>query len=288
MAVCGCRCCGAPGRPRICCVTRGPWSTVLSRAATAGKASSRFVAAPGRESSPELQCRYAAAVTASLGWAPEPGRFHLFRIDIDEVTFIRYDDATGDQYVRPCGRRLVSSSAGAPPRRVLATPSPAPKSLASDDRAPPNSGPFRSRRQVGFKWSSPRPRQRGGLYWRCRWQNRRVERKHSPPEAGVAGVVKWFDADEGWGVIVAPEVPGDCFAHFSSLHGPVTGSCTPVSGCASPTRSPASCRMAVASVPCPVWPQSRQPAPNAASECSPRTSTCRPFGEFGGSSQSRV
>jgi hypothetical protein len=24
----------------------------------------------------------------------------------------------------------------------------------------------------------------------------------------VAGVVKWFDADEGWGVIIAPEVPG--------------------------------------------------------------------------------
>ena len=61
------------------------------------------------ESSPELQCRYAAAVTASLGWAPEPGRFHLFRIDIDEVTFIRYDDATGDQYVVmwPSAREFV-------------------------------------------------------------------------------------------------------------------------------------------------------------------------------------
>lgn len=61
------------------------------------------------ESSPELQRRYAAAVTASLGWAPEPGRFHLFRIDIDEVTFIRYDDATGDQYVAmwPQAREFV-------------------------------------------------------------------------------------------------------------------------------------------------------------------------------------
>jgi hypothetical protein len=47
-----------------------------------------------------LQRRYAAAVSASLGWAPEPGRFHLFRIDIDAVTFIRYDDATGDQVRR--------------------------------------------------------------------------------------------------------------------------------------------------------------------------------------------
>jgi cold shock protein len=33
----------------------------------------------------------------------------------------------------------------------------------------------------------------------------------------VAGVVKWFDADEGWGVIDAPEVPGGCFVHFSSI-----------------------------------------------------------------------
>ena len=62
-----------------------------------------------QESGPELQRRYAAAVSASLGWAPEPGRFHLFRIDIDEVTFIRYDDATGDQYVVmwPSAREFV-------------------------------------------------------------------------------------------------------------------------------------------------------------------------------------
>ena len=38
-------------------------------------------------------------MTASLGWSPEPGRFHLFAVDIGEVTFIRYDDATGDQHV---------------------------------------------------------------------------------------------------------------------------------------------------------------------------------------------
>ena len=51
------------------------------------------------------------------------------------------------------------------------------------------------------------------------WQNRPVAKKHRPAENGVAGVVKWFDADEGWGVIVAPEVPGDCFVHFSSIEG---------------------------------------------------------------------
>ncbi len=51
------------------------------------------------EDDPALQRRYAAAVTASLGWNPEPGQFHLFAVAIGAVTFIRYDDATGDQHV---------------------------------------------------------------------------------------------------------------------------------------------------------------------------------------------
>jgi hypothetical protein len=46
-----------------------------------------------------VQRHYADAVGASLGWRPEPGRFHLFAVDIDDVTVIRYDDATGDQFV---------------------------------------------------------------------------------------------------------------------------------------------------------------------------------------------
>ena len=45
------------------------------------------------------QQRYAAQVGAALGWSPDPGRFHLFRVAIEEVTVIRYDDATGDQHV---------------------------------------------------------------------------------------------------------------------------------------------------------------------------------------------
>ena len=36
----------------------------------------------------------------------------------------------------------------------------------------------------------------------------------------MAGVVKSFDADEGWGVIAAPEVPGGCFVHFSVIQAP--------------------------------------------------------------------
>lgn len=42
--------------------------------------------------------------------------------------------------------------------------------------------------------------------------------KKSPVEAEpVAGIVKWFDAHEGWGVIEAPETPGGCFVHFSAI-----------------------------------------------------------------------
>jgi Pyridoxamine 5'-phosphate oxidase len=51
------------------------------------------------EHDPVIQRRYADAVAGSLGWSPEPGRFHLFAVSLDEVTFIRYDDATGDQHV---------------------------------------------------------------------------------------------------------------------------------------------------------------------------------------------
>jgi Pyridoxamine 5'-phosphate oxidase len=51
------------------------------------------------ERDPAVQRRYADSVSGSLGWAPEPGKFHLFAVSIEEVTFIRYDDATGDQHV---------------------------------------------------------------------------------------------------------------------------------------------------------------------------------------------
>jgi cold shock protein len=35
--------------------------------------------------------------------------------------------------------------------------------------------------------------------------------------AAAVGVVRAFDADEGWGIIDAPEVPGGCFVHFSNI-----------------------------------------------------------------------
>jgi hypothetical protein len=57
----------------------------------------------------DIQQRYADAVAAALPWSPEVGRFHLFRVDVDDVTYIRYDNDSGDQYlVRwPAGTETV-------------------------------------------------------------------------------------------------------------------------------------------------------------------------------------
>ncbi len=79
------------------------------------------------------QRRFADSVEKSLGWRPEPGRFHLFGVDIDEIIFIRYDDASGDQFVAcwPKEREFVRrggddhskiispSCSGAQMRRIL-------------------------------------------------------------------------------------------------------------------------------------------------------------------------
>jgi hypothetical protein len=61
------------------------------------------------ESDPVAQRRYASVVASSLGWDPQPGRFHLFAVDISDVTFISYDTATGDQHVAswPPGREFI-------------------------------------------------------------------------------------------------------------------------------------------------------------------------------------
>ena len=52
------------------------------------------------------------------------------------------------------------------------------------------------------------------------WQNQPMTRKVAEQAGSVAGVVQSFDADEGWGVIEAPEVPGGCFVHFASIETP--------------------------------------------------------------------
>lgn len=47
---------------------------------------------------PAVQRRYADAVDRTLHWRPEPGLFHLFRIDLEEVSYIHFDEP-GDQHV---------------------------------------------------------------------------------------------------------------------------------------------------------------------------------------------
>jgi hypothetical protein len=61
------------------------------------------------ESDIAVQRRYAVAVAGELGWRPEVGKFHLFRVEVEDVTFIRYDEPSGDQYVTrwPPGAEFV-------------------------------------------------------------------------------------------------------------------------------------------------------------------------------------
>lgn len=82
-------------------------SVITGRDGGEGEYKVRGTADP--EHDPTVQRRYADAVATGLGWRPEPGRFHLFAVDVHEVTFIRYVDATGDQFVTrwPDGREFV-------------------------------------------------------------------------------------------------------------------------------------------------------------------------------------
>jgi len=82
-------------------------SIVTSRDGTDGEYKLRGRALA--ESAPTVQEGYAEQIRDRVGWDPEPGRFHLFRVDIDDVTFIRYDNASGDQFVTrwPSRREFV-------------------------------------------------------------------------------------------------------------------------------------------------------------------------------------
>jgi hypothetical protein len=82
-------------------------SIVTSRNGEAGEFKLRGTAA--EESRAAAQARYAQAAAEGLGWRPEPGKFHLFRVELNDVTFIRWDDATNDQYVTrwPDGMEFV-------------------------------------------------------------------------------------------------------------------------------------------------------------------------------------
>ena len=57
----------------------------------------------------QIQAGYAEQARERLDWSPDPGRFHLFRVELEDVAFIRYEDASGDQFVSrwPSGREYV-------------------------------------------------------------------------------------------------------------------------------------------------------------------------------------
>jgi hypothetical protein len=56
----------------------------------------------------------AVAIAADLPWRPEPGKFHLFRIEVDHVASIRWGDHN-DQYLTswPPGREQLRRGASA-------------------------------------------------------------------------------------------------------------------------------------------------------------------------------
>jgi hypothetical protein len=51
------------------------------------------------ETDQALNARIAHAISEQLGWSPVPGKFHLFRVDVDDITAMRWDDANNDQYM---------------------------------------------------------------------------------------------------------------------------------------------------------------------------------------------
>jgi hypothetical protein len=47
----------------------------------------------------DVHVRYAAAVSAEIGWRPVVGEFTLFAVDVDDVTYIGFDADTRGQHV---------------------------------------------------------------------------------------------------------------------------------------------------------------------------------------------
>lgn len=92
-------------------------SIVTSRAGDQGEIKLRGRALPVDDR--DRRHRYCDAVE-TLGWRPVEPYFHLFVVDIDDVTVVRYDKS-GDQYVTrwPAGEEFVRretspTSVGAP------------------------------------------------------------------------------------------------------------------------------------------------------------------------------
>jgi hypothetical protein len=82
-------------------------SVIASRDGAEGEVKVRGIARAEHDFA--VQRRYARAVAASLGWDPQPGRSHLFAVDISHIAVISYDTDSGDQHVTmwPPGREFV-------------------------------------------------------------------------------------------------------------------------------------------------------------------------------------
>ncbi len=106
-------------------------SVIADRDGSQGEVKIRGRAVPVNE--PSVRASYRAAV-AVLGWQPEEPSFHLFRVDMDDVTVIRYRQ-NGDQHVTrwPAGvefvRRETSPTSVGPPEVTvdLLEPGPGPR-----------------------------------------------------------------------------------------------------------------------------------------------------------------
>jgi hypothetical protein len=96
-------------------------SIVTNRDGGEGEFKVRGRAVP--EDDRELNARIADAIADNLGWRAEVGKFHLFRVDVEDVTFIHWDDRNNDQYLSrwPEGREQVrrgtSATSNGPPEQ---------------------------------------------------------------------------------------------------------------------------------------------------------------------------
>lgn len=76
------------------------------------------------DDAPDLQGRYAAAMSARLGWRPVPAEFTLLAVDVEDVTYIGFDAETSGQHVarwlagREYVRPAVTPTSLGPPRPV--------------------------------------------------------------------------------------------------------------------------------------------------------------------------
>jgi len=66
----------------------------------------------------------------------------------------------------------------------------------------------------------------------------------------INGLLRWFDAAEGWGVIEAQAASGGCFVHVSDIAMDRYRVLAPGTASASPTRRAVSPRMAITSARC--------------------------------------